>query len=93
MPNSKKFMIDFGFYHIFQIFVKLFANNMKGGLRSLKFCVLANQLVPSKKSENNIFLRGPLHGANIGQIFFKIYCQKIFVVSFKSYVQLVPKIY
>ena len=29
--NSKKFMIDFGFYHIFQIFVKLLAKYMKGG--------------------------------------------------------------
>ena len=31
MPNSNMSMIDFGFYHIFQIFVKLFAKNMKGG--------------------------------------------------------------
>ena len=31
MPNSQKLIIDFGFYHICQIFVKLFAKNMKGG--------------------------------------------------------------
>ena len=31
MPNSQKLIIDFGFYHIRQIFAKLFAKNMKGG--------------------------------------------------------------
>ena len=36
--------------------------------------------------EHIIFLRGPLHGANICQIF--LYCQKIFVISFKSYIEL-----
>ena len=29
--NCQKFMIDFGFYHICQIFAKLFAKNMKVG--------------------------------------------------------------
>ena len=29
MQNCQKFMIDFGFYHICQIFAKLFAKNMK----------------------------------------------------------------
>ena len=41
----------------------------RGGQTSLKFCVLANQVVPRKKVENNILVWGPLHGANIGQIF------------------------
>ena len=41
----------------------------RGVLRSLKFCVFANKPVPRKKAENSVFLRGPLHGANIGQIF------------------------
>ena len=31
MQNWQKFMIDFGFYHICQIFAKLFAKNMKVG--------------------------------------------------------------
>ena len=31
MQNCQKFMIDFGFYHICQIFAKLFAKNMKVG--------------------------------------------------------------
>ena len=29
MPNFQKFTIDFGFGHIRQIFVKIFAKNMK----------------------------------------------------------------
>ena len=41
----------------------------RGVLRSLKFCVFANKPVPRKKAENSVFLRGPLYGANIGQIF------------------------
>ena len=40
MSNSKKFMIDFGFYNVFQIFVKLIAKNMKGGSeKSAILCV------------------------------------------------------
>jgi len=31
MQNCQKFMIDFGFDHLRQIFDKLFAKNMKGG--------------------------------------------------------------
>ena len=58
---------------VFIIYVKYLRSYLqktwRGGLTNLKFCVLANQLVPKKRVENNIFVRGPLHGANIGQIF------------------------
>ena len=40
MPNCQKFMIDFGFDRIRQIFAKLFAKNMKGGsVKSEILCV------------------------------------------------------
>ena len=58
---------------VFIIYVKYLQSYLqktwRGGLTNLKFCVLANQLEPKKRVENNIFVRGPLHGANIGQIF------------------------
>ena len=41
----------------------------RGGLLRLKFCMLANLVVPRKKVENTDFHRAPLHGANIYQIF------------------------
>ena len=48
----------------------ILAKNMKGGLINMKFGVWSNQIVPSKKVENNIFISAALHGANIFQIFF-----------------------
>ena len=50
MPNSKKFMIDFGFYHIFQIFVKLFAKNMKGGSEKSEILCVGQLARAEKKS-------------------------------------------
>ena len=67
MPNSQKLIIDFGFYHICQIFAKLFAKNMKRGSEIL--CVGQSAFTKKKEVENNNFVRGPLPGANIGQIF------------------------
>ena len=48
MQNCQKFMIDFGFYHICQIFAKLFAKNMKvGSDKSQILCV--GQLARAEK--------------------------------------------
>ena len=69
MPNSQKLIIDFGFYHICQIFAKLFAKNMKGGSDKSEILCVGQSACAKKRVENNIFVRGPLHGANIGQIF------------------------
>ena len=81
-------MIDIGFYHIFQLFVKLIAKNMKGGSeKSEILCVGQLARAEQKIWKQHFSQRPPFF------YFFKIYCQKIFVVSFKSYVQLVPEIH
>ena len=69
MPNCQEFTIDFGFHHIHQIFKKLFAKNMKGGSDKSEILCVGQLACAKKKLEKNIFVRGPLHGANIGQIF------------------------
>ena len=69
MPNCQEFMIDFGFDHIHQIFKKLFAKNMKGGSDKFENLCVGQLARAEKKVENSIFVRGPLHGANICQIF------------------------
>ena len=56
----------------------------------MKFGVWSNQIVPSKKVENNIFISAALHGANIFQIFFHLLNHRKYLESaFKSYIQLV----
>ena len=62
-------MIDFGFDHIRQIFAKLFAKNMKVGSDKSEILCVGQLARAEKKVENNIFVRGHLHGANICQIF------------------------
>ena len=60
--------------YFLQIFVKsgsyISQKHEGGGLINMKFGVWSNQIVPSKKVENNIFISAALHGANIFQIFF-----------------------
>ena len=83
---------------VFIIYVKYLQSYLqktwRGGLTNLKFCVLANQLVPKKRVENNIFVRGPPFMGQISDKYFlhhfhlKI-CPEIFAVTFKRYIQLV----
>ena len=47
----------------------LWAKNMKAGLCKLKFCTEAKQTLLFQRLQNNFFNSGPLHGANISQIF------------------------
>ena len=56
----------------------------------MKFVVMSNRIVLSKKVENNIFHSAALHGANIFQIFIHLLNhQKYLESAFKSYIQLV----
>ena len=48
----------------------------------MKFGVWSNQIVPSKKVENNIFLSAALYGANIYQIFFTRFVIEKYLESF-----------
>ena len=52
----------------------------------MKFGVWSNQIVPSKKVENNIFISAALHGANI---FHLLNHRKYLESAFKIYIQLV----
>ena len=99
MPNSQKLIIDFGFYQICQIFAKLFAKKTwRGGPTNLKFCVLANQLVPKKREYKITFLsEAPFMGQISDKYFLHHFhlkiCSEIFAVTFKRYIQLVLKKY
>ena len=55
-------MIDFGFDHIHQIFVKLFAKNMMGVSEKSENLYVGQLAHAEKKIENSIFLRGPFMG-------------------------------
>ena len=62
-------MIDFGFDRMRQIFARLFAKNMKGGSEKSEILCVGQLARAGEKVENSIFLKGPLHGTNICQIF------------------------
>ena len=56
----------------------------------MEFGVWGNQIVPSKKVENNILISAALPGANIFQIFFHLLNhQKYLESAFRIYIQLV----
>ena len=71
-------------FHVF--FAKGSLQKKRGGLTSMEFGVWGNQIVPSKKVENNIFLSAALPGANI---FHLLNHQKYLECAFKIYIQLV----
>ena len=50
VQNCQKFIIDFGFDHICQIFVKLFSKNMKGGSEKSEILCVGQLVCAEKKS-------------------------------------------
>ena len=50
VQNCQKFIIDFGFDHICQIFVKLFSKNMKGGSEKSEILYVGQLARAEKKS-------------------------------------------
>ena len=59
MPNSQKLIIDLGFYHIRQIFAKLFAKNMKGGSDKFENLCVGQLAHAEKKSGELHFCQRP----------------------------------
>ena len=73
-----------------QIFAKLFAKNVKGGSDKNEIWCVEQLDRAEKKTQNSIFVRPALHGANIFQISFTICIVKqIFGEVFISNIQLV----
>ena len=64
--------------HLCQIFVKLFAKNMKSWSVKHEILCVEQSYRAEKKVENNIFNSAALHGANICQIFVYVlhHCKK-----------------
>ena len=92
MQNRPKFMIDFWVWLYMSNILDVICKKHEGGVKSEILCV--GQIARAEKKGRKIaFLPD---ASFMGQIstkyFFKLYHKKIFAVSFKSYIQLVPKI-
>ena len=87
--TAKSLWLIFGFDHICQIFENLFAKKHEGGFREV-WNFVSWPISDEKKC--SFSLRPPSWGQISPKYLFWLYRQKIFAVSFKSYIQLVLKI-
>ena len=77
MQNVRILEWIFGFIYFVKYLRNYLLKTRRGGLTNMKFCVLANQLVPKKRVENNNFCqRPPSWGKYRTNIFFTIFIWK-----------------